>query len=490
VGGGRPDGGGRGGRHLQRRSGVKQLVFMVLFSAVGMVGSFTHGPFVGLCVYIFYDLLRPQFVWQWVLPPGVNWSLFVALAALVATPLIGPSANPQLNRGGRMTVVRLLYTHRAYFLFLGWVTLTYFTAIRPAAGDFVMEGYLKTTLMYAVGIAAIHTVKQVWYVIMIFVIALGYVSYEINIQYVTTGYLGIAHNGHGGLDNNGAGMMLAMGVPLCAFAWEAYRGWYRWCFAALIPVLLHAILLTYSRGAMLSLILSAPFWVFRGGERWVFRPAPDRDGTPAGWRKSRTDKYMKWALAVGIAALVPVMAGDQIRERFFSTAKFDEDGSAQSRFTSWAIGWKMALERPIFGFGVRNSNLFTKQYGADLEGRTIHSQYLQVAADNGIVGLGLYLFLTGAGMWGYQKTIRAARRRTDEDSRLATTAAMAAQASLVTFLAGAVFLSCEMFEPQYWLLMLGLHLPLVYAPASGEMVRAQRLAYRPWAVAAPVGVGR
>ena len=45
----------------------------------------------------------------------------------------------------------------------------------------------------------------------------------------------------------------------------------------------------------------------------------------------------------------------------------------------------------MFGVGIRNSNLFSYQYGADMEGRTIHSQYLQIAADNGFVGLGLYL---------------------------------------------------------------------------------------------------
>ena len=49
---------------------------------------------------------------------------------------------------------------------------------------------------------------------------------------------------------------------------------------------------------------------------------------------------MKYGIGFIIACMVPVMAGQQIRERFYSTAKFDEDGSAQSRFTSWKIGWK------------------------------------------------------------------------------------------------------------------------------------------------------
>ena len=231
---------------------MKQLAFMAVMTAVGMIGSFRWGPFAGLWVYVFYDILRPQYIWKWSLPPDINWSLYVALAALVATPLVGPAANPQLNRGGRMTLVRLLFTHRAYYACMGWFTLTYFTAIRPSAGDFVMEGYYKTLLMYSVGIAAIHTVRQVWALLGAFVVALVYIAYEINSLYFFQGYLGIALNGHGGLDNNGAGMLLAMGVPLCAFAWEGYRGWYRWLFAVMIPVLLHAVLLTYSRRASMA----------------------------------------------------------------------------------------------------------------------------------------------------------------------------------------------------------------------------------------------
>ena len=470
---------------------MKQLVFLVVLTGVGMLGSFRWGPFVGFWVYVFYDLLRPQFIWKWA-GYGLdqtNWSLFVALAALAATPLIGPSANPQLNRGGRMTLVRLIITHRAYACFVGWVTVTYFTAINPAAGDKVMDGYLKTTLMYVVGVAALHTVRQAWALLAAFVLALVYIATQINELYFTQGYLGIITNGHGGLDNNGAGMMLAMVVPLLAFAWEWYRGWYRWLFVLLIPVVLHAVLLTYSRGAMLALILSSPFWVFRGGDRWVWGPTGERGNPgPPGWAKRRTDRWLKWGMGFAIACMVPVMAGEQIRERFYSTAKFDDDGSAQSRFTSWAIGWKMALERPVFGFGVRNSSLYTKLYGADMEGRVIHSQYIQVAADNGIVGLCLYIWLVGAGLWGYQKVIRAARDRTDPDSRMALLAAMAGQASLITFLAGAVFLSCEQFEPQYWLLLLGLHLPLVYAPASEAAVRSPRNAVRPWVAMPPPAV--
>ena len=96
--------------------------------------------------------------------------------------------------------------------------------------------------------------------------------------------------GYGGLDNNGAALMLAMGVPLCYFAWEGIRRWFRWAFLAMIPLILHAVLMSYSRGAMVSLIASVPFYLLR----------------------ARCKVQLVLILA-GIAVLIPVLAGKEIR---------------------------------------------------------------------------------------------------------------------------------------------------------------------------------
>src|SRR5262249_25590829 len=138
----------------------------------------------------------------------------------------------------------------------------------------------------------IRTVRQVWILMLLAAAALGYIAYEVNYQYFVNHYLGIYRNGYGGLDNNGAGLMLAMGVPLCYFTWEGMHSRWRWLFLALIPVLLHAVLMTYSRGAMVSLIALVPLFFLRGKRRtWLM------------------------AFAVGMAFLVPMLAGKEIRER-------------------------------------------------------------------------------------------------------------------------------------------------------------------------------
>ncbi len=422
---------------------TKQLIFMIAVTGSAVVGSFVVTPFVGFATYIAYAVLRPQYMWKWSLPEGANWSLYVAVPTILAAVAFGP--RPPRPAPGRWPAspVKVAPLHVAMFLFGLCLVASYLTARVPSAGDQMVSEYWRMFLMFAVGAVVVRAVGQVWVLFLVYALSLAYISYEINFLYFVHGYLGIAQNGYGGADNNGAGMLLAMGVPLCAFAWEAYRGWYRWAFAAFIPVILHAVLMTYSRGAMVALIVAAPFWILRG-------------------------RYRKQKILLGVAVLacVPFLAGKQIRDRFFSVEKFQQDDSANSRFTSWKIGLKIATENPVFGVGIRNSPLLTRAYGADLEGRVIHSQYIQLAADNGFVGLGCYLAVVGLAMWNLEEVIRKARPRSDPDSVKAYLAAAGFQGALVTFLVGAVFLSCEAFEPQYWVFLAAAQLRLAYRSAD------------------------
>jgi probable O-glycosylation ligase (exosortase A-associated) len=422
---------------------VKQAILMILLTAAGCLGSFAVGPFVGLSVYILYAVLRPQYIWKWALETtfvaGASWSFFVAVASIAALVLTGPRA--PAPEPGRCPPARFQFTwsHALFFAFGVTIVLSYIFALDRRASEFHMDEYSKLFAMYAVGMVCIRTVGQVWTIFLIYTLSLAYLSYEINFQYLINGHLGIAKEGYGGHDNNGAGMLLAMGVPLCAFAWEYYRWRVRWFFALMIPVIIHAVLLTYSRGAMVSLIVASPLWVLRGKYRW-----------------------QKLGLGVAVAACIPFLAGKEIEERFFSISQTETDASAQSRFTSWSIGLRIAAEHPMFGIGVRNSPLVTFEYGADMPGRVIHNQYIQLAADCGFIGAGLYIGILVAAFLNFRRVARLARPFDDVDSRRAYLAASGLQAAMITYCTGAIFLSCEAFEPQYYLFLCAAALRTIY----------------------------
>ena len=155
------------------------------------------------------------------------------------------------------------------------------------------------------------------------------------------------------------------------------------------------------------------------------------------------------------------------------------DASANQRRAAWGAAWRITLDNPIFGVGIRNANLFSHEYGADQEGRTIHSQYLQTAADSGLVALGLYV----TALVVFWLSMRRARlmtvRRTDAEGIRAYAVACGVEGAMIVFCIGGAFLSLENFELPYLMLLLGAQLPLVLATAPDRAGLATQPAAAP-----------
>jgi O-antigen ligase len=229
--------------------------------------------------------------------------------------------------------------------------------------------------------------------------------------------------------------MLAMGAPLSLFAFEGVRHRVRWLFLLMVPFFLHAVLLSFSRGAMLSTLVCMPVIFVRARSKWFIL-----------------------LLFAACAVFVVAASGPEVTERFTSISEHDADASANSRKETWSIAIRMANEEPLFGFGIRCSNLYTYSYGADIPGRTIHSQYLQTAADSGWVALALYLALLGSAVIGGWQVHRFLRGRKDPESLRVRAMLSGVICSLFIFLFGAIFLSLEHFELPYILILIAVQL--------------------------------
>jgi probable O-glycosylation ligase (exosortase A-associated) len=420
---------------------MKQLAFMIFFTVLGTLGVFVIRPFWGPFVYYLFAVLRPQYMWQWSLPTGIDWSFYVGVTSIVGAFAVAfgflradpPDHQPIAHRH------RLIWAHWCFLPFCIWIPITGLLARNYQIAEIWIIEYSKIFIMYFVTAYLVRTVQQVWLFYLMCGLVLAYIAYEVNFLYIVHGYLGIYRNGYGGLDNNGAGLMLAMGVPLCYYSFEGIRKWWRWGFLALIPVIVHAVLMTYSRGAMLSLLLVIPLLILR----------------------SRQKKFLIIGLLVFGFFILPVLAGKEIEERFLSIQQHEIDESANSRRMSWLAAWRIALDNPLFGVGIRNANLFSYQYGADVFGRTIHSQYLQILADNGFPGLAFYLLAAGTSLISLWYVRRRYRDSKDNDSRRIYCMACGLEASLIVFFIGSTFLSLEVFELPYLLMLLSAQLALV-----------------------------
>lgn len=416
---------------------MKQYLLLIFLTAFCSFASLWWTPYAGVALYYLFAILRPQYLWEWQLldmPVRLPWSFLVASAAISGYLLWSAGILSYGRRESSLMRYRPRFTaaHWLMMLFAFWVTMSHLCAKDPNLGEIWYGEYLKIFAMYYLASRVVRTPTQVWGLYMLIIVAIGYISIEMNHIYVSTGKLILAKRGFAGLDNNGAALMLCLGVPMCYFAWEFTQSRYRWLFLLLIPVIMHAVLSTYSRGAMVAMAFSAPLLLIFSRKR-----------------KTLICVY----LAIG--AMLPIMAGKEIQDRFFSIEQREMDDSFNSRLTSWRIAWEIALEYPIFGVGVRNSNAEMFHRGADMEGRTIHSQYLQIAADSGLSAMLVYLAMLAATFWCIVRAAARLWHRTDFESRRARAMLGGVACALVSFLLGATLLSLEVFEVSYLLLFLG-----------------------------------
>src|SRR5262249_55279388 len=154
---------------------MKQLLFMIALTLLGTGGAFFN-PILGVAVYYVLAVMRPQYLWQWTLPAGVQWSLFVALATLVAA-VSGAG-------GERKVPFRITRPHGFVFAFAIWIGVTTVLAQNHDAAYPWFVEYAKIFVMFAASAVLIRTVRHVWLLYTLMALVLGYLAYEINALYL------------------------------------------------------------------------------------------------------------------------------------------------------------------------------------------------------------------------------------------------------------------------------------------------------------------
>lgn len=433
------------------------LVSLIVGCGVGSLVT----PFWGALAYYTLAVLRPQYLWDWALPMHVRWSLYAAVIFLGAVIL----HSTRVFRNVRFNPVLGLLGLYAVLVFASMLT-----AFNPKLAQIWAIEFGKVFLVAAVTSLVLNRWWHMRLLSLAIFASIGLIAYEINHLYLVKGRLDIFHYGYAGFDNNGAGLLIAVGVPFAfALATIPMRGIWRLTnlVAGVLGLMMaHAVLMSYSRGAMVAM---------GGGVAWMLIHHRPR------WKAA--------ALIVPLAIALMVMAGPEIRQEIISTKDYKTDESAQSRFASWAAGWQIAWEHPLMGAGIRNSNMFTGRYGADQPVRTIHNLYLQVSADSGIpagltlvtmIGLAVYRFGASRRMLLNHADSLSDAEANDgrpgttggggglltyfnllDHPRAAASLMLAAQGSLLTFAAAAMLLSVEAFEVSWLLIIMGGCAPIV-----------------------------
>jgi putative inorganic carbon (hco3(-)) transporter len=245
-------------------------------------------------------------------------------------------------------------------------------------------------------------------------------------------------------DNNQCGLALLMVLPLWLYLSEIikYKALKIWVMAAAALIAI-AILLTYSRGALVGLVVVG-FFI---------------------WLSSRR----KAVSAIVVGGLIFIGAPYIPKEwyaRMDTMQTYEEDQSATLRLQSWTQGWAMARDKPILGYGFKsyvNRDVYEK-YRAESglhKPFEAHSVYFQLLGEQGFVGLGIFIALTGYCLRASHRMYRAMSKI--PEMFWASRLARALFLSIIAFLASGTFLSQAYFDLYYFMLALVICLQRVVA---------------------------
>ncbi len=399
---------------------MKGAIFVYLMTYGGAVAALFN-PFVGLLIYVSFAVLRPEYVWPWSVPQG-NYSRIVAIALLAGWAFQG-FGRWDLGRG-KAVILALI----GYF---AWIILSALQAPDQSLVWEFVEHYAKIVLPILVGITTINSVRQLKLLAWVILLSQAYPAYELNMTYFG-GYNQLKEEGFASMDNNCYAISLVTCTGLTGFlAWHSERWWQKAIAAGSAAFMGHAVLLSFSRGGMLGLIVLAvvAFAVMPKGPK----------------------EYMAFALALAVGL---GLAGNEVRARF-GTSFADKDGkreeSAESRLVLWAACWDTIQEKPVFGVGPNHMPLRMERYGFR-KGKLAHTMWLQLGAELGLPAL--FLLMSYYGLCLVRLWPIALGKTAVSDPWLAYLA-RAVIASLCGYAVSAQFVSLEFLEVPYYIALLG-----------------------------------
>jgi O-antigen ligase len=351
-----------------------------------------------------------------------------------------------------------------FAVFLMWAALgVAVSPWRPVAAESLLD-LVKVGLIYLVIVNAIRTRAQIWMYMVAFLAFFG--SHPVRgtvINYLTGNtyfgraawYNGIYHN-----PNDMAALTLLQLSMAVALLLTERKGIVRLGLLAAVLILPFTIVVTQSRAVLVALA------VFVVGAIW---------GHP------KKAKIIGILLLIGglVVAVSPHGAWDRLKGLRYATStstlnEVDQEGSAAQRWAIWKTGFRIFKAHPVMGVGLGAYSYANGSVSDVLGNRDAHSTYLTLAAENGVLGLLLFLTLIGATL----ARSMAVRRRVRKVYREGALQLRYLELGLICFLVAGIWGSYSKLTFLY------LHIALIWALATvceREAAEARRIVLRPGA---------
>jgi probable O-glycosylation ligase (exosortase A-associated) len=373
-------------------------------------------PVIGLYAYTWYALARPDaMAWsegQW------PHSLILAIFTLAGIWRYTPNFSRWIVNPWVVSMLLLHLVILASCLFAQYPALAW--------GPWIE--FAKFSVLALVIPLYITKLDELKWMVLVVGFSMGLVGFKFGVFGLRAGGIHF-EGGLGGFisDNNTLALGLVAGLP---FIWYARpllpRLWMRWPLYVFIFFTMAAIVMTHSRGGLLSLAAMALVFVMRSKH-----------------------KITVLLLMVLFAAPAGYLVYDSLAKRW---ENIEEDASANSRLKFWRGALAMAKDYPVFGVGYGTLNYvnLSRRYIDNEKGHVVHNNYLQMLVDSGVFALLLLLYQIYFGIFWLARSARKIAKTHPE----LLPYPRALEASLTGYAVGSTFLSRTNYDFYYIIIMM------------------------------------
>lgn len=369
-------------------------------------------------------------MWTWIAfmnPHRLAWGYAryqLSPAVLVAIPtLIGFVLSKEVKRLPR--------NYGAYALITLWVLMSLST-LGAHDSSAAMAAWSDRTKMFVMALVIVMlttTHERLRMVLLVATLSIGFYGFKGGIFALVNGGRFLVHGPENTFieDNNALALALNMILPTLVFlANDVSQRSLALALRVTAGLSIFAIISTHSRGGLLGLLTVVTLMFIKSGRKLT-------------------------AVAVAAVGLFAVLAfvPEEWTERM-ETIESHSDGSAVSRLNAWTLAWRLALARPLLGWGpqaMEDDNLYDRYYPDSPTRNDVHSSYFQILSEGGFTTFFVWMSLL---VWCFVALQRAGRSvRGSPDLQWIVHYAAALQVSLAAYAVSGMFLEMAYFDLIY-----------------------------------------
>jgi probable O-glycosylation ligase (exosortase A-associated) len=396
------------------------LIIAIVFGSLPYI---LRSPFVGVLMWEWIGFMNPHRL-TWGFTFDFPFAQIVAIATIAALLV---SKEPKQFPWSSLVVV--------WLIFWAWTTLTTIGAMNPSGAFFEWGRFSKINLMLIVTALVLTTRARIEGALLVVVLSLAFYGIKGGLFTLRGGGEGTVWGPDNSFiaGNNELAFALVVVLPMAWYFYlqysRAYK-WIQWGAPVAAGLCLLSILGSQSRGAFLAVAAMLAFL-------WL-----------------RTRQKVVTGLLVAVAGVAALMFMPQDwTDRMESIRTYQEDGSAQGRINAWKFAINLANDHPVFGGGANafTAALFEQYAPVPDDVHDAHSIYFEVLAEQGYVGLAIYLLLGVLALGTSSRIIGLAKPH--RELSWAADFGRLSQVAFVGYGVGGAFLGLAYFDLPYTLMI-------------------------------------